>query len=44
MQEHGLDRDAFLSPRFVRLAQIRRLRETGSLDGDLYWVRTSATT
>jgi nucleoside-diphosphate-sugar epimerase len=34
---HGIDQDAFFSHRFTRLAQIRRLRESGALDGSLRW-------
>jgi nucleoside-diphosphate-sugar epimerase len=33
-----IDRETFLGPRFIRLARIRQLRESGALDPSLRWV------
>ena len=37
LKAHRIDREGFLSARFIRLKQIRRLRERGLLDTDLRW-------
>jgi nucleoside-diphosphate-sugar epimerase len=40
LQTHDIDRDTFLGCRFIRLKQIRRLRERGQLEADLRWARS----
>jgi nucleoside-diphosphate-sugar epimerase len=39
LKEAGTDRETFFGPRFVRLAEIKRLIEGGDLDTSLRWAR-----
>jgi len=37
LETHGIDHGTFVGPGFTRLAQIRRLKESGELDMELRW-------
>jgi nucleoside-diphosphate-sugar epimerase len=38
LRAHAIDRETYFSRRFVRLAQVRWLRESSALNGDLRWI------